>query len=183
MRLRLLTISPRSLLRALLIGPALLAGCAMSPMAHVCTDPTHNAGAMKYIFVDSVEKEPVGRPIRGDAFVEEVTAYAISVCLPNATEEIYVPGYTRSEAMPVYGPALHQYATHWRVVQAPGHNESREVRRFRTDVWTRVNGGRLVWAGAAETGDVPPAGRRQHVTRSRIVAKLVAAVLSPSKEE
>ena len=45
---------------------------------------------------------------------------AISVRLPDSTQDTYVAGYTTTEPVTVYRPFLHGYATYWRRRAGPG---------------------------------------------------------------
>jgi hypothetical protein len=106
---------------------------------------------------------------------------AVSVRLPNATQETYVAGYTKREPVVVAGPFLHGYTTYWRDVQVPGYTETNEVRRFQTNVWTMLNGGRMIWSGTVETADTATPSPVRDVIRKLIVAELVAAGILPPR--
>jgi hypothetical protein len=77
-------------------------------------------------------------------------AVLTSTRLPNQTESTYVAGEMRRERVTTrdfYG-SLHTYLSD---VQAPGHTETDEIRRFQTDVWASDRGGRFIWSGTLRT--------------------------------
>ena len=106
---------------------------------------------------------------------------ALSVRLPNTTQETYVAGYTKREPVTVAGPFLREYTTYWRDVQVPGYTETSEVRRFQTSVWTTLNGGRMIWSGTFETADAAEHGPVQDVIRKQVVTEMVKAGLLPPR--
>ena len=112
---------------------------------------------------------------------ENCDGVAISVRLPNTTEESYVAGYTRMEQVTVFRPFLHGYTTHWREVRVPGYTETTEVRRFQTNMWTTQSGGRLIWSGTTETDDAVAQGPVRDVIRKQIAAELVEAGILPPR--
>jgi len=116
-------------------------------------------------------------------FVQEegFDGVAVSVRLPNATEDTYVPGYTKRELATVSGPFLHGYTTYWKDVQVPGYIETSEVRRFRTSVWTTQEGGRMIWSGTIETTDAAANGPVRDVIRKQLATELVKSGVLPPK--
>jgi hypothetical protein len=106
---------------------------------------------------------------------------AVSVRLPDATDETYVAGYTRREPVIVSGPFLNQYATYWRDVQVPGYTETSQVRRYQTSVWTTQNGGRMIWSVTIETPEGAVPGPVRDVIRKQIVAELVTSGILPPR--
>jgi hypothetical protein len=74
-----LSISPAyAVLLVLLVGPALVAGCAKSPMINVWKDPSYKLGPMKKVFAVAVRKEPVRRRIWEDTLVEELGSHGVT---------------------------------------------------------------------------------------------------------
>ncbi len=117
-----------------------------------------------------------------DAVLKEgCDGVALSVRLPDATEETYVAGYTRREPVTVSGPFLNQYATYWRNVQVPGYTETNQVRRYQTSVWTTQNGGRMIWSVTIETPETATPGPVRDVIRKQIVPELVTAGILPPR--
>ena len=106
---------------------------------------------------------------------------AISVRLPDATEDTYVDGYTTRERVTVSGPFLNGYTTYWKDVRVPGYTETNQVRRFQTNVWTTQNGGRMIWSGTVETPEIAADGPVRDVIRQNIVAEMVTAGILPPR--
>ena len=106
---------------------------------------------------------------------------AVSVRLPDTTQETYVAGYTKSERVRVYPRFSQAFTTYWRDVEVPGYTETTEVRRFRTDVWTTLNGGRMIWSGTLEATDAASYGSSQKAIARGILPQLSAVGILPSK--
>jgi hypothetical protein len=112
---------------------------------------------------------------------EDCDGVAISVRLPNATQETYIAGYTTRERVTVSGPFLRDYTSYWKDVRVPGYTETNEVRRFQTSVWTTQDGGRMIWSGTIETDDAAANGPARDSIRKQIATELVAAGILPPR--
>ena len=110
---------------------------------------------------------------------ERCDGVAISVRLPDTTEETYVAGYVTREPVTVSGPFLNGYTTYWKDVQVPGYTETNQVRRFQVNLWTTQNGGRMIWSATIETPEAAVHGPVRDVIHKKIVAELVKAGILP----
>jgi len=106
---------------------------------------------------------------------------AVSVRLPDTTQETYVSGYTKRESVTVYGPLLNGYSTYWKDVRVPGYTETNRVRRFQVNVWTTQNGGRMIWSATIETPEAAAQESVRDVIQKNIVAELVTAGILPPR--
>ena len=72
---------------------------------------------------------------------------------PDTHLDLWVPGYTKRESVTQQNPFTGAYYTYWKDVEVPGRTETQRVANFQTDVWTTIEGGRLVWSGRSQTTD------------------------------
>jgi hypothetical protein len=80
------------------------------------------------------------------------------VAVPLGTEktETYVPGYVTTVPSYYgygygYGYWGGYYAPYYQTIYTPGYVDTEQVVRYRIDVWSAEEGGKLVWMGTTET--------------------------------
>ena len=108
------------------------------------------ATASYRLFADAPpDTEQVADAVRRDGY----DGVLVSERLPDDTQETFVPGYTRREAVTRQSRFNGAYYTGWETVRVPSRTELVRVANFKTDVWTTTEGGRLVWSGTSATTD------------------------------
>lgn len=75
----------------------------------------------------------------------------VSMRLPDGVEKTFTPGYVRREPETRQSPWTGAYYTAWRTVEVPDREGTQSVANFQTDVWSTLDGGKLVWSGSDRT--------------------------------
>jgi hypothetical protein len=94
--------------------------------------------------------------------------------------ENYVPGYVDRRPVTEFS-MFRGYFTAYRDVQVPGYTETEAMRRFRTDVWSTRDGGKLIWSGTIETTEAPAADAARAAIQKQIAPELVTAGILPPR--
>ncbi len=106
-------------------------------------------------------------------------AVLASARLDPAEQTDVIPGYIRRETEMRYNPWTNRYHTYFKDVLVPDRVETTTIQRFRTDVWGRSDGGRLIWTGTLDVSEAPDPKLIQDNVSKKIVPELEKIGLVP----
>lgn len=93
--------------------------------------------------------------------------------LPTETSTQYVPGYTTTRPVTMMDHWSGAYYTHYEEVYRPGYTETEEVVRHQVDVWSTLDGGRMVWCGSTRNMNPSSIDNVREEVTALIVPELV----------
>lgn len=105
----------------------------------------------------------------------------VSMRLADGTEKTFVPGYVRREPETRQSPWTGAYYTAWRTVEVPSREDTQTVANFQTDVWSTLDGGKLVWSGSDRTTNTVDANTIKARVDKMWVPEIAKSGIFPAK--
>ncbi len=105
----------------------------------------------------------------------------VSMRQADGVEKTFVPGYVRREPETRQSPWTGAYYTAWKTVEVPDREDMQAVANFQTDVWSTLNGGKLVWSGSDRTTNTIDANTIKACVEQMWVPQIAKSGIFPAK--